>query len=459
MPKIKRWDNETSCRPGRRADSGNFLTLGAYLKQNGTNVKGLLEEALSTWHDCSATLPEIERVFTAREQSAQERKLDQFLARIQEEAQRLPRNRPERQAAWERINASFKEFGESALGLEREHFRLLLGDGLSAVGTQVARRARRFDASVSTADILQASRNAWTACGLQLLGGKSMRLTPSIFAYSMLYPYTDNYLDDPAISCEEKAGFGSRFGQRLNGEPCEPANARESMIWALVGLIEGEYSREQSPEVFESLLRIHRAQQASIRLLRRGVGCDDVDVPALCFEKGGASVMADGYLASGSLSPDEARFTFQWGVVLQLADDLQDVRQDRLDGVLTIFSQQARHGPLDEVTGRLLQFARRVMPLMQHLPGSGSSPLRQLIQRSSVSLIISSAGAASELYTADFLRNLEVHSPFRFAFLDERQTRFTRRGGMVAKLFEAFLAGDEDEPAFPLLPGAFMPRC
>jgi len=122
--------------------------------------------------------------------------------------------------------SAFKEFGESALGLEREHFRLLLGGGLSAIGTQVARQARRFDAAVSIADILQASRNAWTACGLQLLLGKSMRLTPSIFAYSMLYPYTDNYLDDPAVSPEQKAGFGARFGRRLNGEPCEPAPAR-----------------------------------------------------------------------------------------------------------------------------------------------------------------------------------------------------------------------------------------
>jgi hypothetical protein len=30
---------------------------------------------------------------------------------------------------------------------------------------------------------------------------------------------------------------------------------------------------------------------------------------------------------------------------------------------------------------------------------------------------------------------------------------------MLARLFEAFLAGEEDEPAFPLLPGAFLPRC
>jgi hypothetical protein len=275
----------------------------------------------------------------------------------------------------------------------------------------------------------------------------------------MLYPYTDNYLDNPAISREEKAGFGSRFGQRLKGEPCEPANRREAMIWALVGLIEGEYPREQSPDVFESLLMIHRAQQNSIRLLRSGDAREDIDVAGLCFEKGGTSVMADGYLAAGSLSANEARFIFHWGVLLQLADDLQDVLQDRLDGVLTVFSRQAGREPLDEVTGRALQFARRVMPLMRHLPGSACLPLRQLVQRSSFSLLIRSAGAASELYTEDFLRKLEIQSPFRFAFLNQRQTRFTRRGGMMVKLFEAFLAGEEDEPAFPLLPGSLMPQC
>ncbi len=34
---------------------------------------------------------------------------------------------------------------------------------------------------------------------LQLLLGIPVRVTPAIFAYSMLYPYGDNCLDDPAI--------------------------------------------------------------------------------------------------------------------------------------------------------------------------------------------------------------------------------------------------------------------
>jgi len=33
-----------------------------------------------------------------------------------------------------------------------------------------------------------------------------------------------------------------------------------------------------------------------------------------------------------------------------------------------------------------------------------------------------------------------------------------RRRGAVSRLFEAFLEGDEDEPAFPLLPSSLMPR-
>jgi hypothetical protein len=32
-----------------------------------------------------------------------------------------------------------------------------------------------------------------------------------------------------------------------------------------------------------------------------------------------------------------------------------------------------------------------------------------------------------------------------------------QRGASLTRLFEAFLAGDEDEPAFPLLPGSLMP--
>ena len=61
-----------------------------------------------------------------------------------------------------------------------------------------------------------------------------MQLTPSIFAYSMLYPYSDNYLDDPSVSREAKLSFSVRFGRRLAGDAVASANPLEATIWRLI---------------------------------------------------------------------------------------------------------------------------------------------------------------------------------------------------------------------------------
>ena len=148
--------------------------------------------------------------------------------------------------------------------------RLLLGGGFSSIGTQMARQARAFDPEVSIADVLQASRNAWTACGLEMLLGRSMCLTPSIFAYSMLYPYTDNYLDDPDVPVADKkrlqrplqaaaGGRGERGGQRARGAHLAACRADRGAVLA----------GRSIPQVFESLLLIQRAQEESLGLLRR----------------------------------------------------------------------------------------------------------------------------------------------------------------------------------------------
>lgn len=418
----------------------------------------LLEEALAVWRDCPETLPPFERTITPAEQRVREAHLERFLNEVQTEMHHPPCSRSERAAMHRRLTLALEEFGRSALRLDDGHLSLLMEGGLSSIGTHLARRARRFDASVSVADIFQATRNAWTACGLQMLFDRAMELTPSIFAYSMLYPYTDNYMDDPAVAPETKRGFSARFGRRLAGESIDPANSHEALIWRLIALIESQYDRSEYPRVFESLLLIHAAQEKSIRLLRRGPGSGAVDVLRLSFEKGGTSVLADGYLAAGSLRPEQARFVFYWGVLLQLADDLQDVREDCRSGVLTLFSQSAGREPLDRMTSRTLQFGHRTMAFMQQLPISDCLPLKQLIQRSSLSILIRSAGEAGEFYTREYLDSLELHSPFRFSYLNQRREQFAKRSGMLARLFESFLAGDDDEPTFPLLPSSLMPR-
>jgi hypothetical protein len=98
------------------------------------------------------------------------------------------------------------------------------------------------------------------------------------------------------------------------------------------------------------------------------------------------------------------------------------------------------------------------MQLMRQVPGERCAALEALIHRSSVSLIIRSAGDAGEYYSQEALGALEAQSPFRFSFLQEKRLQLAKRRGLLAKLFEAFLAGGPDEPAFPWLPGSLMPR-
>jgi len=102
-------------------------------------------------------LPPLGRRFTAAEQSRKEALLDRFLASLETELlPGPPRTRTERARTHARITGAFAQFARSALELEDRHLALLLGEGFSAVGTSLGRRARRFDPDVGTAEILQA---------------------------------------------------------------------------------------------------------------------------------------------------------------------------------------------------------------------------------------------------------------------------------------------------------------
>src|SRR5450631_4055224 len=279
-------------------------------------VEARVEEVIALWNDCAARSVRMEPQYTQEEQRKHERSYDQGLRAVEREVKRIPRGMAERLEAQKRIVAIFPPFATVALGLDGEAVELLTDHFLPA-GTQLARWARRFDANLSIADTIQACRNAWTACGLQPLMGEPIRMTPSILGYSLLYPYSDNYLDRVGLSRKEKFDFSRRFRDRLCGVRLASRNRHEASVWALVGLIEEQYARSAYPQVFDSLLAIHRAQEDSIAQLD-GPHCDALEVLRISFAKGGTSVLTDACLSHGWLNQEESRFAFEWGVMLQL---------------------------------------------------------------------------------------------------------------------------------------------
>jgi hypothetical protein len=412
----------------------------------------LVQNALAEWDDCPVRLPPFPKTFTVAEQVVRETHLEEFLKSIEGDLRRPPRTQSGRKALRERLTFAFERFGKAGLDLEDDHIALLLNEGFSAIGTQMARWARSFDPSMSPADIYQATRNAWTAGGLQTLLGRDMRLTPAIFAYSMLYPYTDNYLDNTKVRSEDKRKFSARIRRRLSGEMIAPNGEAEATLWKLFEMIEGQYPRTEWPQVYASLLAIHQAQENSLRQRGSPLSLSHAEILKLSFEKGGASVLADGHLAAGSLSREEAQFLFGWGALLQLVDDLQDLRQDRRDGSLTIFTQAAGRVPLDQLATHTLSFGQKIMRRIDQMPVR-SLALKEMIQKSYMSLLVWSAGECGELYTRDYLAELETHSPFRFASVAARRKQVAKLTGPLTRLFEAFLKDEKDQAVFPLPAG------
>jgi hypothetical protein len=259
-----------------------------------------------------------------------------------------------------------------------------------------------------------------------------------------MYPYSDNFLDDENVSGDAKLRFSRRFRSRLLGEKLPAEDPRERSLWALIALVETQYPRALYPNVFECLLAIHGAQERSVgqvhgRRSRAGVECLKVSCA-----KGGTSVLADACLAYGSLTKRESRFAFEWGVLLQLGDDLQDVREDMRRGSMTLFSSAAVEGrPLEDLTIQLLRFSEHVGRRMDELPG-GTAVFKDLLTMSWRSLIIAAVADSREFFSTAFLTEAEHFSPFGFDFLRTRKDRLASKKGLYDKLFGALLESSRD---------------
>lgn len=402
-------------------------------------IAELSEKYTRLWYVTSTELPDLGRVYTPREQAQLEKEASRLLDGLVYQLKHMPKTPSDQDEVKERIRAAGLAFARSSLGLEDRHLELVKSHHFLEIARKFADRAMAFDASIRHEDIFQASRNVLTMNFLQLLMGLPVELTPSVFAYSMLYPYTDNYLDDPAISRSDKLAFNERFYRRLSGKDLLPSNHYEQALCDLVGMIEGQFERSRFPQVYDSLLAIHQAQFCSLRLHQRSASPYEIDVLGLSFEKGGVAVVADGCLVAGSLLPAQADFMYGYGAFTQLMDDLEDLQQDRQDGILTLFTQTSLAWKLDRLTNQLFNLGSQVMDRMDSFASPESMEFKQLIVQGVQPLIIDAAGQSPAFFSRSYLRALETHMPFRLASLAKMRWKLKRQNISNIRLLESLV--------------------
>lgn len=388
-------------------------------------IAGWEEDYAGLWPRLPAAVPELGAPVAPRRQRENAAAAAELVDRLARRVADYPEAAADR-AAWRaELQETVRRFGEERLGWPDGYRRLLLGEEFFESSTAFARAARAFDPAVRLDDMLQALRNLWIANSVQMLLDLPVRLTPALGAYSLLYPYTDNYLDDPAVTEAAKQAFNRRLGRRLAGHAQAAVQPREEAVFRLVETIEGAWPRRVFPEVACALMAIHAGQVRSLRQQRRGAELGEHRLLATSCAKGGASVLADGYLVAGRLDREAAEFCFGYGVFLQLLDDLQDTMVDRRAGHATLFSSRARQ-TLDEPTSRLYHLIGRVLA-GERFAGAAHADQRDLVRRNCVALLVGAVAENPGLFTRRFVRDLEARWPLRFGAMRRLRRRARRR--------------------------------
>jgi hypothetical protein len=394
-------------------------------------IEGYAAKCAAAWTEAHADLSRFGATVELAAKLEREQRAERYVKEMEARLRRWPTS-PAGRATWrqELLTAMRRIAGDYLDGDAEGLDQLFTAEGLEAT-RQFVRQARTFAPVITDQSLFQALRNLWVTHSVQLFLQAPVALTPALFAYSMLYPWTDNRLDDPCLERTAKVAFGDWLTLRLAGLKAAPRDLHAEQVGRLVGMIEQRYPKAEFPEVYLSLRAIHQAQMQSLNQQEAGRAWDQQALLNLSIAKGGASVLTDAYLVRGSLSQDEAEFTFAYGVLLQFMDDLQDFGEDLGNRHMTIFTLQARLVPLDEVTSRLWTFTQKVLWKFNGFASAQSASLKSLIQDNFRLLLVQTVARNPEFYSPGFVRQVEAASPVRFSYLAGREKTLDGRWSQV----------------------------
>jgi hypothetical protein len=396
-----------------------------------TSIASLVERQTDRWFQTPTGSPDFLDRYSVRQKLERQREFDLMLKRT-----------PGSLKSYEEMDSAARRTARarvstlvSALlsGEESPHIKMFAKH--CERNTEVfVRSARKFDPFLGDGEIHQALRNLWVFNSIQLYLDRAVTMTPSSFAYSLLYPYSDNWLDAAGKDAKEVEEFVDWLSRRLHGVAGDPTDNRAVKVSRLIRLIEDEYPRQEFSDVHHSLIAIHAAQMRSMCLRQNGASTDEEVLLPITIEKGGASVLADGFLAAGILDEEESDIIFAYGVLLQLIDDLQDIDEDRRLGYSSPFTRAIDRGDLEEITARLIQSLRISVDFMATRSPAWGEAVCRLMMRSCMFLIFEAVARYRNLYSERYLTMMEEFMPLPLSYLGNLRNRMGSQSALTSEI-------------------------
>lgn len=288
------------------------------------------------------------------------------------------------------------------------------------------RHVRKFAPDFSFSDIGQAIRNYIVYIMFKEIKQKNTGFSTACFGYSMLYPFTDNYIDSKEYSIEQKIEYNQIIRDKIEGKEIHPKSLHHIKTCELLQAIESEYPRDKDSTIFTLLLMMLQAQEDSIRQqYKENWQKDSLAVIKSCLLteeerldisqfKGGISVLIDRFFVKSEVTEEDMIFYLGFGFFLQLADDLQDIKEDSEQGYQTIFTIDLSCEQEEKIVNRLLHFVHRILeayPVENNI-------FKNFILSSCYQLIYSSVIGSKEFFSKEYLSKLENFLPVTYPFLE-----------------------------------------
>lgn len=338
--------------------------------------------------------------------------VQEFFQKIQRKLRQKPKEK-ECRAAWEQeLEQDFMAF------MERENIinlsEWMSPELLNSFKQETKRftdRVRAFDETLTPAQIWQTLRNYFIYTMIVDLQGERQYAGNPILAYSLLYPYTDNYIDDDRISRPDKERYNQMIALKLQGETPVPHNSLEEKTCRLLDMILEAYEGSEQRKIAETLLLLLKAQNNSIGQQQTNV--TEEQILEISMRKGSTSVLADYLFATTKWTDYEESFYLKFGFLLQLVDDLQDIEEDTKSGSHTLMTEAERRQELEQCTNRLLWFTWNVIREFKPVnPG-----LKGFVLKNCIGISLLTAAMNQQFFSRKYLKALEPYLPFSVDFL------------------------------------------
>lgn len=276
------------------------------------------------------------------------------------------------------------------------------------------RHVREFAPELSIEGIVQATRNYIVYAMFNEIHQMKPGFNIASFGYSMLYPFTDNYIDSKKYSDKEKIEYNQVIKDQIDGKEVHTQSIHQHKTCKLLQMIESEYSRDSNSAVFMLLLMMLEAQEDSMRQQSGIFTLTAEEILDISLYKGGISVLIDRFFVKKEITKDDLIFYFGLGFFLQIADDLQDIKEDSTNGNQTIFTVDLSCEQEEKIANKLIHFVHRISDSYQ----AENNIFKNFILSNCYQLIYSSMAGSKEFFSKEYLNKLERYLPVTYHFLE-----------------------------------------